>query len=117
MVLLLDEDASDQDLVNALNARGIDAKSAITTGLIGASDEEQLAWATKHGRTIYTFKAKHFCKLHQELLRAGKGHGGIIIGQQQRYSVGEQLRRLITLHRSRSAAEMRNEVEFLSNWG
>jgi hypothetical protein len=41
----------------------------------------------------------------------------MILSQQQRYSVGEQLRRILRIREALSAADMRNRVEFLSNWG
>jgi hypothetical protein len=40
----------------------------------------------------------------------------IILGQQN-YSIGEQMRRLLRLISTKSAEEMRNQVEFLSAWG
>jgi hypothetical protein len=49
-------------------------------------------------------------------MMSGRGHAGVIIGVQQRYSVGEQMRRLLRLIARLSAEEMRNRVEFLSNW-
>jgi hypothetical protein len=35
---------------------------------------------------------------------------------QQRYSVGEQMRRLLRLIKTLTAEEMRNRIEFLSAW-
>jgi hypothetical protein len=65
---------------------------------------------------IYTFNAKHFCHWHRVFLESGREHAGIIIGQQQRFSIGEQLRRLLRILNARSSEEMRNQIEFLSNW-
>ena len=36
---------------------------------------------------------------------------------QQRYSIGEQMYRLLNLVAKRTAEEMQNHVEFLSAWG
>jgi len=47
--------------------------------------------------------------------RAGT-HAGVVLAQQQRYAVGEQMRRLLALMASQTAEEMRNRVEFLSAW-
>ncbi|SPE55454.1 conserved hypothetical protein [Verrucomicrobia bacterium] len=44
-------------------------------------------------------------------------YSGIIMALQQRYSVGEQMRRLLRLRNSLTAEEMVNRVEFLSAWG
>ena len=39
-----------------------------------------------------------------------------LYSNQQRYSVGEQMRRLLRLISSLTAEEMRNRIEFLSAW-
>lgn len=39
------------------------------------------------------------------------------LARQQHYSVGEQMRRVLKVMALRSAADMRNSVEFLSAWG
>ena len=43
-------------------------------------------------------------------------HAGIVLAPQQRYSGGEELRRLMRLISTVSAEEMRNRIEFLSAW-
>jgi len=40
----------------------------------------------------------------------------MILAPQQRFSVGEQLRRILRLRASVTIADMRNRVEFLSDW-
>ena len=55
-------------------------------------------------------------RLYSNLMRAGQSHAGIILAAQQRYSVGEQMRRLLRLISSLTAEEMRNRIEFLSAW-
>jgi Tfp pilus assembly protein PilZ len=49
-------------------------------------------------------------------MKAGRHHAGIVIGSQQRYSVGEQLRRLLRLLDRNTAETMCDRVEFLSGW-
>jgi hypothetical protein len=49
-------------------------------------------------------------------MAANRDHTGIIVARQQRYSVGEQLGRLLKLIGTRSADEMQNRLEFLSDW-
>jgi ActR/RegA family two-component response regulator len=44
--LYLDEDAISRALIRALRARGVDVLTAQEADLIGAPDEEQLAYAT-----------------------------------------------------------------------
>ena len=55
-------------------------------------------------------------RLYSNLMRAGESHAGIILAVQQRYSVGEQMRRLLRLIDTLTAEEMRNRIEFLSAW-
>ena len=50
------------------------------------------------------------------MMRAGESHAGIVLAVQQRYSVGEQMRRLLRLISSLTAEEMRSRIEFLSAW-
>jgi hypothetical protein len=47
---------------------------------------------------------------------SSKTHSGIILFDQDRYSIGEQIRCLAHLADSITAEEMRNRLEFLSNW-
>jgi hypothetical protein len=50
-------------------------------------------------------------------MTSGKPHSGIIVSPQQRYSIGEQMRRLLRLAAARSAEQMCNSIEFLGHWG
>ena len=85
-------------------------------GLMRKSDDQHLVYAAEHGCVIYTFNASDSYRLHTEWIGGGREHAGIILGQQQRFSVGEQLRRILLIRAAASAESMRNRVEFLSNW-
>ena len=85
-------------------------------GLISKTDEEQLAFAAERGCVLYTFNVSDYYRLHTEWATAGREHSGIVLATQQRYSVGEQLRRVLRLRATLSAEEMRSHVEFLGNW-
>ena len=50
--IYFDEDAMDGDLVAALRFRGVESVTALDTGLIGRSDEDQLAVATERASAI-----------------------------------------------------------------
>jgi hypothetical protein len=115
--LYLDEDAMDSDLVRALRLRDVDVTTALEAGLTNSPDAVHLRSAAEDGRVLFSFNVGDFMVLHKEFLRAGKTHAGIILGQQQRYRVGEQMRRLVRLVQMRSAESMRNTIEFLSVWG
>ena len=116
MKLHLDEDADAHALLNALRHRGLDVSSSRELALLQCSDEKQLAWAFEQGRVIYTYNASDFCRLHSEFIRHGRHHAGIIIGDQQVLSIGEETRRLLKVSDARTAADMGDSLEFLSNW-
>jgi hypothetical protein len=56
-----------------------------------------LAFATERGCVLDTFNVSDFYRLHAQWMTCGRGHGGMVLVPQQRFSVGEQLRRI--LHR------------------
>jgi hypothetical protein len=114
--LYLDEDTSDADLLEALRIRGVDVIAAAPSGRGGQRDDDQLRWATEQHRVLYSFNRGDFCRIHSAWMRAGESHAGIILAVQQRYSVGEQMRRLLRLIDTLTAEEMRNRIEFLSAW-
>jgi hypothetical protein len=115
--LYFDEDAMDSDLVRALRLRGVEVLTAHDLGLINTPDEEHLVSATTNGLTLYSFNVGDYMALHSTYLTEGREHAGIILAQQQRYSVGEQMRRLLRLVSMKSAERMRNTIEFLGQWG
>jgi Domain of unknown function (DUF5615) len=115
--LYLDEDAMDSDLVHALRIHGVDVTTALAEGMIQHHDNGHLAIAASQGRALYSFNASDYLALHSEYLMQGRHHSGIILAQQQRYSVGEQMRRLLRIINFRSAEVMQDQVEFLSAWG
>lgn len=113
----IDEDAVRRGLVSALRSRGVTVLTVLEAGLKGKQDEEQLAFATEHECVLYSHNASDFYRLHTEWANAGREHGGMILAPQQRYSIGEQLRRIWRIRRSATTQSMRNPVEFLGNWG
>lgn len=112
--LYLDEDSIKHSLVVALRNSAVDVMTALDANKISCTDEEQLIWATEQGRILYSFNVADFCRLHTTFLAQDRGHAGIVLARQQRYSVGEQLRGLLKLIATKSAEEMRNQLEFLS---
>ena len=115
--LYLDEDTIAHALIIALRAKRIDVSTAGEAFMRGRSDEEQLRYAAEQGRAIYSFNLGHFMTLHTRFLEQGLSHGGIILAENGRWSVGEQTRRLGRLIKGKTAEEMRDWVEFLSAWG
>lgn len=56
------------------------------------------------------------CRLHRIDLAEGEPHAGMNLARQQRYSVGEQMRRFLELIVPWSAEKMENRNECLSAW-
>ena len=104
-------------LVIALRARRVDVLTASDCGMVGRSDEEHLRYATGDDRVLYSFNIKDYSLVHEQWIATGHEHAGMILASQQRYAIGEQLRRLLHLVNGRSATEMRSRLEYLSNWG
>ena len=115
--LYIDEDSMDRALLRALRARGVDVITALEEGMIEREDTEHLEYAITQGRVLYTCNVADFYRLHTDFLAQGKSHAGMILAPQQRYSVGEVMRRLLKLIHTKSAAEMSNSIEFLQAWG
>ena len=111
--LYVDEDAMARALISGLRARGIDVTTVLDEGMSEKEDIAQLEHATQQGRTLYTFNVGHFCQLHKEFMAQGKSHAGIVVVYRQRYSVGEQIRRLSDLINAKPAEEMRDSLHFL----
>jgi hypothetical protein len=111
--LYVDEDAMARAVVQGLRARGIDVITVLDAGMSEQDDRAQLEHAAAQGRVLYTFNVGHFYQLHSEYLAQGKSHAGIILVYRQRYSVGEQIRRLLQVMTTKSAEEMKNDVHFL----
>ena len=85
--------------------------------MIERSDADHLEYATANGRVLCTFNVGDFFNLHTVYLAADRTHAGLVLAQQQRYGLGEHMRRLLKLIATLSAEEMVNRVEFLSAWG
>ena len=111
--LYLDEDAMSAAFVRALAASGVDVSTAADAGMRGRTDEEQLTVAASLGRTLYTFNARDFARLHADWLRQGRLHAGIIIVNDQRMPVGEQARRAQRLAATLSEEDMTARIEYL----
>jgi hypothetical protein len=115
--LYLDENALGKDFVEALRSNGVDVLTTAETGLLSATDERQLEHAATEGRTLYSYNIRDFIVLHYQYLADAKQHAGIILCEQERYSVGEQMRRVVRLAENLSAEQMHGRLEFLSTWG
>jgi hypothetical protein len=114
--LYLDEDAMRKALVFGLRARNVDVLTAAEAEMINRDDQDHLAVAATSGRVLYSFNMADYCILHGAWMSEKRFHAGIVVAQQQRYPVGEELRRLMRLISTVPPEEMRNRIEFLSAW-
>jgi Domain of unknown function (DUF5615) len=112
----LDEDSSDHALVRALRSRGFTVTTPDEAGLLGADDSVHLRWCAQNGHVLVSHNVPDFCRHHRDWLSLGEPHAGIVVMPQQTWGIGEKLRRLVRLSAARSPEEMRNRLEFLTNW-
>jgi hypothetical protein len=101
-------------IVRALRARQVDVITALEAGLTGGSDENHLAHATAQNLTLFSFNRGDFVKLHTQYLAQNRHHARIILSDQ--LETGVIVRRLLKLYHARSAEDMQDWLEFLSNW-
>ncbi|MFZ0612468.1 MAG: DUF5615 family PIN-like protein [Desulfobacterales bacterium] len=78
MKLYLDEDISPK-VAGILRKRGIDAVSAHDTGMLEASDEEQLSFAAVNGRAMVTRNRDDFITLTVQFFEKLRPHCGLIV--------------------------------------
>lgn len=109
--LHLDEDTSWDALHHALTSKGHDVTSTPNEWIKKkASDEEQLQKASEHGRSVFSFNAKHFLQIAQKT----PAHKGIIVSKRKPFSV--VLKALLRFFKESSAEEMEDQVRWLSDW-
>jgi len=84
-------------LSEGLRSRGIDVVTAADARMIRRKDEDRLSWATADNRALYSFSVGDFHQIHTEWTTGGRNHCGIVLSQQKRFPVGEQIRRLLRL--------------------
>lgn len=102
----------DENVFNAiadgLRRRQIDVSTTAETGLLSATDEQQLNHAYQSNRVLVTFD-DDLLKLHAR----GLPHTGIVYCKQQTRSIGQILRALVVLHESFTAEEVTGQVLYL----
>ena len=94
----------------------MDVMTAGEAAMINRADDAHLSTAGTLGRVLYTYNTGDFCILHQDWISHGRHHSGIVVAVQQRYSVGEEIRRLMRLIAGVNAEQMQDRLEFLSSW-
>ena len=94
----------------------IDVVTATEAGMIRRKDKDRLSLARVQGRVLYSFNIADFHEIHTVWMATVRVHCGIILAQQKRYSIGDQIRRLVRLIGSLTDEAMKNREEFLSRW-
>jgi hypothetical protein len=103
----LDENV-DHAIAHGLRRHGIDVTVSSETGLLRASDEEQLAFARAAQRVLVTHD-EDFLILH----RQGISHAGIAYCHPDTLRIGQIIRGLLLIWGVMTPEEMTNHVEFL----
>lgn len=103
----LDENVSNA-IAEGLRRRGINVTTTLEAGLMGASDEEQLAFTLAQGRVIFTHD-EDFLQLHQ----AGVAHAGVAYCHQGNRSIGEIIKTLALIWEWVEPEDMLAKVEFI----
>lgn len=102
----LDESAHGR-IATALRRRGMDVTTAADAGLLSASDEQHLAFASRENRVLVTHDSD-FLQLHQ----LGTPHAGIAYCPPDSRTLGQMVQFLCLLHDCLSEDEMRGRVEY-----
>ncbi|HBQ97055.1 MULTISPECIES: DUF5615 family PIN-like protein [Roseofilum] len=103
----LDENV-DGAIAEGLRRRGLDVTVTAQVGLLGASDEEQVAFALVQSRVVFTHDAD-FLRLH----RRGVEHAGIVYCQQGKRSIGEMILSLVQISQFQTLESMYRHIEFI----
>jgi hypothetical protein len=94
-------------VVRGLRHRGVEVLTVLEAGLIGASDEEQLAHAKAEGRVMFS-QDDDFLRLHA----AGVEHAGIVYAPQHS-STSDIIYGLMLIYQVLESEDMIGQVEYL----
>lgn len=95
-------------VAEGLSRRGIEVTTTPEAGLMGATDEQQVAYGLAQGRVIFT-QDRDFLRLHA----AGVLHAGIAYCDKDTKNIGEMIQSLVLMWEILEPQEMQNRVEFL----
>ncbi len=102
----LDESVAPAVAVGLLS-HGIDVTTTQEAGLLGSTDEAQIAFALSERRVLVSHDDDFL------MIAQGREHGGVCYCHQQKYAIGDLLRMLLLVHACCTADDMRGHVEFL----
>ena len=94
-------------VVNGLRQRGVDVLTVAEVGMLGASDEEHLAFARREVRVLFTLD-EDFLRLHA----SGAEHAGLVCARQQT-PVSETIYGLMLIYEVMAPDEMKGHLEYI----
>lgn len=99
-------------VIQGLRRRGVSVIRCQDVNMRTATDKAHFKYIIEHNYVLYTHD-DDFIAMAVRWKREGKIHPGIVYCHQQRYSIGEQIRRLKELTDILETEDMTNTVEFL----
>jgi hypothetical protein len=99
----------DTAIAVGLRRRGVNVTTTAEAGLLGARDPEQIAFATANQRVFVTRERGIAAEVP-----VGASHAGIVIARSARRHIGPTVLTLTHLHRTRTAEEMVDRIEYVS---
>ena len=98
-------------IVEGLRRRGVDIVTVQELGLNESDDKVLLIEATRQGRLMRSCDTD-FLTIHDEWLRTGRTHAGIVYWPQNR-AIGEAIQRIFQFVASTDSDQAANNVKFL----
>lgn len=103
----LDENCS-KAIAEGLRRRGVDITTTPQVGLIGVTDDEQIAFALASARVFFTQDSDF-----RRMAASGVPHAGIVYSPNGLKSVGEIIDRLVLIWEILEPDDLSHHVEFL----
>jgi predicted nuclease of predicted toxin-antitoxin system len=98
----------DPAIADGVRRRGINVTTTAGVGMIGASDDEHVAFAQREGRVIVTFDDDYLSAVVRN-----PGHHGIAYKYQGNRNIGHMIRSLELIWELLEIEEMVGRVEYL----
>ena len=95
-------------VASGLHRRAVDVLTTQEAGQVGASDEEQLAFAIRERRAIFTMDEDFL-----EMAAQNHEHHGVVFLAQRRFTVGRAVHGLFRLWEARTPDSLAGIVDFL----
>lgn len=78
------------------------------TGQLASSDEQQLAFAVREGRILFTMDEDFL-----EMAASNRDHCGIVFLAQRNFTIGRAVNGIVRIWESRTPESMAGQLEFL----